>query len=170
MKNTTEIKALATTTQPVILTGINNGSKEFNAAYASGSAASGSAESTGATAGSAASTGAAAGSTTSTGATASAGSRSNWRNKFHTYVNQLKVWSKSVDRIMSKFARMLGKLFWALLIAYVIGYFVPDLREKMPDFYSFVDTGLDCFNYLWKGLIAFTKWWISLITFGAVNL
>lgn len=57
---------------------------------------------------------------------------------------------KWIDSITPKIIKWVRRFILGVLIWFVLGYFIPPLRESMPDFFRFVDGTLWCLNECWK--------------------
>ena len=71
-----------------------------------------------------------------------------------------------INALINKITDLLVKAFVSCIIWFVLGEFCPALREKLPDYYAFVDAFLAGFNNFFKHAIEFLKWGIHVITLG----
>ena len=57
---------------------------------------------------------------------------------------------KWLDKITPKLLKAARRLVLGVLLWYVLGYFIPPLREALPDMFRFIDGTLWCLNEAWK--------------------
>ena len=73
-------------------------------------------------------------------------------------------------RTLSFVCYKISKFFVACIIFYVLGIFVPELREKLSALYEFIDMSLDFLNWCYELLLEILKWSIRILTFEKITL
>ena len=57
---------------------------------------------------------------------------------------------KWLDKMTPKLLTVARRFVMGVLLWYVLGYFIPPLREALPDMFRFIDGTLWCLNEAWK--------------------
>ena len=83
-----------------------------------------------------------------------------------------KLFARTTSAANTKFkliCRKISKFFVSCIIFYILGILFPELREKLPAMYEFLDLALDFLNWCYEVLLELLRWCISILSFGKIT-